>query len=197
VGKPGVLPLVNNLTAVQAVVEAGGLKDTSSGDQVVVVRDINTGAPKTETLNLQEVIERKRPDAVLEPSDLVYVQKSYLNVYVGGEVAKPGMIPVSGDMTMMSAIIQAGGFKGSAKTDSVVLVRDNGKGGPIITKVKLSDVFLSSAHTKLKPYDLIFVPKTRIAKIDKWVDEYLRQLSPAVLTFGFTYLFGQKYVTTP
>ncbi|MDE3164697.1 MAG: SLBB domain-containing protein [Acidobacteriota bacterium] len=195
VEKAGPLPLLNGLTAVQAVVGAGGLKESTSGDQVVVVHNSNTPNPTSETLDVNQVLAQKTPDRVLQPSDVVYVKKSYLNIYIGGEVAKPGLVPLSGGMTMLSAIIQAGGFKDTAKTDSVVLIRDSGHGTPVTSKVKVNDVFLASAHTRLKPFDVIFVPKTRIARMDKWVDQYIRQLSPAILSFGFSYLIGQGSLT--
>ncbi len=195
VEKAGALPLLNGLTAVQAVVGAGGLKESTSGDQVVVVHNADTPNATSETLDVNQVLAQKTPDRVLQASDLVYVKKSYLNIYIGGEVAKPGLVPLSGGMTMLSAIIQAGGFKDTAKTDSVVLIRDSGHGTPVTTKVKVNDVFLASAHTQLKPFDVIFVPKTRIARMDKWVDQYIRQLSPAILSFGFSYLIGQSALT--
>jgi protein involved in polysaccharide export with SLBB domain len=86
-------------------------------------------------------------------------------------VVHPGLVPLNGDLTVLAAIFQAGGFRPTAKTDSVVLVRDSGKGSPAATKIKLDDVFLSTPHTKLKPFDVVFVPKSRIAKLNQWVDQ--------------------------
>ena len=197
VAEPTSLPLRSGLTAVQAIMAAGGLKDSATGEQIVVVHDGNGGTVRTDPVSVTDVLLRRRPDPVLQPSDMVYVQKSYLNVYVGGEVGKPGLIPIAGDMTMLTAILQAGGFKETARTGSVILIRNSGNGTPVASKVKVNDVFLASAHTKLNPYDVIFVPKSRIARIDKFIDQYVRQLSPAILSFGFSYLIGQSVASTP
>lgn len=196
VTKAGAVPLRSGLTAVQAVVGAGGLKETVSGDEVLIVHDAGTQTEKTEVVNVNDVLKRRRPDTVLKPSDIIYVQKSYVNVFVGGEVAKPGLVPLGGNMTMLTAILEAGGFKETAKASAVVLIRDNGNDKPEFSKVKMDDVMVASAHTKLKPYDVIYVPKSRIAKIDKAVDQWVRQLSPAILSFGFSYLIGQGVTTT-
>ncbi len=40
-----------------------------------------------------------------------------LKVFVGGEVGKPGVYDMAGDIDALRAIIQAGGFKPSAKPD--------------------------------------------------------------------------------
>ena len=193
VGAPGAVDLPGDMTALQAVIKAGGLKNPASAKEVFVIRDMDKGTPRVEAVNVREVLEEGKSDVVLRPSDMIYVPDSTLTVYVGGEVVRPGLIPLSGDLTIMAAVFQAGGFRATAKTDSVVLVRDSGEEGrPLIKPVRLDDVFLDAPHTKLQPFDLVYVPKSRIAKMDQWVDQYLRQLSPMIFSFGFSYLFGQR-----
>ncbi len=191
VGQPGTVALPGDMSALQALVKAGGLKDSASTEKVLIVRDIDKGTPRVETLNVKDILENSKPDLMLQPSDVLYVPKSYLSVYVGGEVVRPGMIALAGDLSIMAAVVQAGGFRESAKTDSVVLVR-NQNNNPVITKVRVDDIFLDAPHTKLQPFDVVFVPKSRIAKMDRFVDQYLRQLSPMIFSFGFSYLFGNK-----
>jgi protein involved in polysaccharide export with SLBB domain len=198
VALPASLPLRGELTAVQAVVQAGGIKDATGADEVTILHKTEAGQqPNTETVSVNDVMSGRKADTVLQPSDVVYVNKSSIQVYIGGEVVHPGMVPLHSDMTMLAAVFQAGGFKPTAKTDAVVLLRDSGKGTPIATKVKLNDVFLASASTKLKPFDVVFVPKSKIAKIDQWMEQYIRQVSPAILSVGFSYLFGMGVASTP
>jgi protein involved in polysaccharide export with SLBB domain len=194
--QPSALALPGNMTALQALVRAGGLKGNATGENVLILRDADKGTPRVETLNIREVLENQKPDAVLQPSDVVYVPKNTQNVYVGGEVARPGMIELTGDTTILAAIFQAGGFLQSAKTDGVVLVRNDGKDNAVKTEVKLNDVFLSDSNTQLKPFDLVFVPKSKIARLDQWVDQHIRQLNPLSMSFGFSYIFGNKGAVT-
>jgi len=190
--QPSALPLPGGMTAIQALVRAGGLKANATGETVLILRDIDKGTPRVESLNVREVLENQKPDAVLQPSDVVYVPKNYVSVYIGGEVGRPGLVELTGDMTILAAVFQAGGFLQSAKTDGVVLVRNDGNNVPVKTKIRLDDVFLGDSNTKLKPYDLVFVPKSKIARLDQWVDQHIRQLNPFSLSLGFSYIFGNK-----
>lgn len=193
---PAAVPVRGQMSAVQAVMAAGGVKDVTS-DQVLIVRNNQQGEPQTESVSVKEVLSGQRTDPVLRPSDTVYVQRSTINVYVGGEVGHPGMVPLSGGMTIMAAVFQAGGFKQTAKTSSVVLLRDGGKTGPLAMTISLEDVFTDGPRTKLQPFDVVFVPKSKIAKLNQWVDQYIRQMSPATLSMGFSYLFGQSFTSVP
>jgi hypothetical protein len=42
----------------------------------------------------------------------------------------------------------------------------------------------------LQPFDVVFVPKSTIAKMDQFVDQYMRQLLPISVNFGFSYIVG-------
>ena len=42
------------------------------------------------------------------------------------------------------------------------------------------------------PFDVVYVPASRIAKVDRFVDQYMRQLIPLTLTGGFSYIFGNS-----
>jgi polysaccharide biosynthesis/export protein len=196
VGLPAAIPLRGDLTAVQAVLQAGGIKDPQASDEVTIVHHLDKGNSTTEKVSVKDVILGQKPDKALGPSDVVYVQRNSINVYVGGEVTHPGMIPLTGDLNVLSAVIQAGGFRLTAKTNEVVLLRDSGKGTPVASKIRLNDVFLSTPQTKLQPFDVVYVPKSRIAKLNQWMEQYVRQMSPATLSVGFSYLFGQSFGTS-
>jgi protein involved in polysaccharide export with SLBB domain len=53
-----------------------------------------------------------------------------LKVFVGGEVGNPGVYDMAGDGDALRAVIQAGGFKTSAKRTSVVIIRAAPTVGP-------------------------------------------------------------------
>lgn len=114
-------------------------------------------------------------------------------VYVGGEVTRPGMIPILGDMHVFDAIMEAGGIKTTGKTSSVVLLRRGDDGTRTMSVLRLRDGKGNPAlesNMALRPFDVILVPETRIARVDRWVDQHIRQVVPFVLTAGFTYLFN-------
>jgi len=113
-----------------------------------------------------------------------------LKVFVGGEVGQPGVVALVGELTALAAVYQAGGFKPSARTDSVVLLRDTHADKPLTLRLNLKRVDVKDRATALQPRDVIYVPTSRIAKVDTFVDRYVRQLIPISMTAGFSYVVG-------
>jgi protein involved in polysaccharide export with SLBB domain len=188
--RPGLIPLRGDITALQAVLQAGGLKETSQASTVLLLRGLENGSTETTTLNVNAIISNKQPDVPLRPSDIVYVPKSNISVYVGGEVLHPGLLPLNGELTVMAAVFQAGGLKDSARRNSVVLVRNSGAGTPLVSKLRLDDVIKGKPDTVLQPFDIVYVPRSKIASIDRFVDQYIRQVLPINLAAGFSYILG-------
>jgi protein involved in polysaccharide export with SLBB domain len=118
---------------------------------------------------------------------------SNVSVYVGGEVAYPKFLPLTGRVTVTQAVFSAGGVKNSAKLNDVLLLRDSGEGKAVVTKLNLEDILKhGGTDTLLKPFDVVYVPKTRIARIDQFLDEHIRQVIPIPIGLGFSYLLGQQ-----
>jgi len=130
-----------------------------------------------------------------EPQVTVIVRRAAaLRVFVAGEVGQPGVVALSGELTALSAVAQAGGFRPTARTDSVVLLRDVHADKPLAMRLNLKIVDLKDGATALQPRDVLYVPPSRIAKVDRFVDQYARQLIPISLTAGFSYVFGPAVV---
>jgi polysaccharide export outer membrane protein len=187
--RPGLVPLRGNTTALQAVVEAGGLKETSRGSMVTLLRASENGEPATVSLNVESIVAKREPDMALRAGDILYVPKANISVYVGGEVMRPGLLPLNGELTVMAAVIQAGGMKETARTDTVMLVRNSGD-QPSVTRLRLDDIMKGKADTVLEAFDIVYVPRSRISRIDKFVDQYIRQLIPINIAAGFSYILG-------
>jgi polysaccharide biosynthesis/export protein len=193
--KPGEISIRNNLTALQAVVDAGGLKENTGAEATItVMRTVPGAATQYFTLSAQDVVDRKQPDIPLRSGDVVYVAKTFIQVYVGGEVTRPGLVPLSGQMTLMGAIAQAGGLTIKAQAKSLVLIRKNDTGAPVVSTIATNAVFAGKADMVLKPYDIVYVPKSKIANIDQIIDQYIRQVIPFNVSGGFTYILGQGII---
>lgn len=112
-------------------------------------------------------------------------------IYVGGEVLRPGVVSLTGQLTIFEAIMEAGGVKEGGSNDRVVLVRKGEDGIPIRRTLYMTNgrsSLTEEAGLMLAPYDVVLVPATKVAKMDRWVDSHVRQMVPFVLTFGFSYL---------
>ena len=76
--RPGKIEADRPMTALEAIMEAGGFEMTkANGEQVVIVRHGEKGV-RNFTLNLREVLEgRSRETFYLQPSDIVYVPERF------------------------------------------------------------------------------------------------------------------------
>ena len=43
---------------------------------------------------------------------------------------------------------------------------------------------------ELKPYDVVYVPKSRIARMDQFMSQYIDKLIPVSRMFGFSYMYN-------
>lgn len=108
-------------------------------------------------------------------------------VYVGGEVMKPGPVDLNGEMTVLEAIMHAGGFKTeTAEAGNVIVVR-NQDGGMTGQAVDLRKALTGEAAPQfyLRSRDIVYVPQTAIANVDLWMQQHLWRLLPPI-GVGFT-----------
>lgn len=112
-------------------------------------------------------------------------------VYVGGEVTKPGQVPIKGELTLLESIDDAGGFMNSANKEQVLILRKTPDGHYRTLQQNVDQVLTNqSGELYLQRHDIIFVPKTQIARVDQFVDQYINSIIPHSITgiFGYQYL---------
>lgn len=100
-------------------------------------------------------------------------------VYVTGEVKTPGVEPIKGRLTAAQAVAVAGGLLPTARTGQVALVRLRPGGPPLVKLLSLSGrLDGADAAFPVLPGDLIFVPRSRIAEVDLFVEHYIKDVLP-------------------
>jgi len=108
--------------------------------------------------------------------------------YVGGEVRLPQFIPLVTQLTPLQAIIQAGGFiKETAQLRNVVIIRHR-DGKRYAATIDLRNALYAprSEPLFLEPNDVVFVPRSRIDRVDQWVDQYINKIIPRNVHYTFT-----------
>jgi protein involved in polysaccharide export with SLBB domain len=135
-------------------------------------------------------LERRYLAEVKSPRVTVQV-RSYggQKVYVAGEVVRPGVVSLIGGLDLMSAVAEAGGVRQSGKAHSVILTRRSPDGRLLARKISLNAT--GQPSERLQPFDVVIVPPRAIVRVDRFVDEYIRQVIPANLEGGFQYLYNR------
>lgn len=110
-------------------------------------------------------------------------------ILIGGEVNAPGPYPLPDGRTgVLEAIMFAGGFQPTARRNSVVVLRRAPDGGAMMRTVDVRSA-LRGQPTDMIPlarHDVVFVPRSGIAEVNLFVDQYIRGILP--LDSGFNYL---------
>lgn len=129
-------------------------------------------------------------DAELDNPEITVIVRSFngQRVYIDGEVNKPGIISFIGPMTVLQSISQAGGVKDTAKRNEIVIIRRGLDNKPVVLLMnmeKIIDGTEMSQDLNLMPNDIVYVPKSAIANVNIWVDQYIRKNIPMGIGFGY------------
>lgn len=106
-------------------------------------------------------------------------------VYVLGEVKRPGPVSVTGGTTLLAAISSAGGQTYDAKMASVLWIRGS-QVPPGVVKLDLDafgdprKVDANIPNVIMLPGDVLFVPDTVIASVERFMTRMLNIIRPVV-----------------
>lgn len=102
-------------------------------------------------------------------------------VFVGGEVNSAKAVPWDGHLTTLQAITAAGGLKETADLSRVVVLRR----GPFEQAEWIQTDLASPPSGEsiknditLKAGDIVLIPMSGIAKLNLWVKQYIRDMTP-------------------
>jgi len=108
------------------------------------------------------------------------------SVYLNGEVKLPSLLPMDGNLTLLQAVARAGGTLTSADTASVLLIRGREDGTLTVRKVDLEKILRNEApDVYLQRHDVVYVPKSEIAQVGQFVDQYINAIVPHFVQFQF------------
>ncbi len=96
-----------------------------------------------------------------DPTVFVSLDQPAASVYVSGEVASPGKVPLDRSFTALEAVMEVGGFSRLANPKKVYVIRT--EGGKQRRYVLNLDAPLSGSESQafyLRPYDVVFVERS-------------------------------------
>lgn len=119
---PAIIPLDRPYRALEALLKSGWVRD--QGASYVYLRRV--GQPETK-LDVDELV-RGGPDKdpLLRPGDTLFVPDAEM-VFISGQVARPGSIAITPNMTIRQALASAGGVTATGSANKVGLIRGSAK----------------------------------------------------------------------
>lgn len=143
-------PGAPEMTQLQKVRADGKISLPSLGETYVSGRRLG---------ELQKDLTSKYASQIKNSDVVVTLEFSAIPVYVSGTVKSPGKVVLDRPMTVLEAIMEAGGFGDFAKTKKVVLIRNvNGRHTTYVLDLSPALKGKPSEAFYLKAYDAIYVP---------------------------------------
>jgi protein involved in polysaccharide export with SLBB domain len=116
-------------------------------------------------------------------------------IFVGGEVSNPGSYAMPRPVGILEGILMANGFRDTARTSEVVLIRRRSDNKPMLRTVDLTNFVAGTEDDiPLTGADIIFVPKSTIAEVDLFVEQFITRVVPFERNFNYT--LGSQATTT-
>lgn len=126
----------------------------------------------------------------LEPTVLVRNFQAP-QVYVAGEMARPGMFAFTPGMTLLQALAQAGGHLPTADLERLIVLRRTGAGAAEVLQPGLERDYLGAPRKDLvlQPFDVVMLPPSRVALLGQDLEQYVFKILPPLRnsSFGFVY----------
>ncbi len=142
-------------------------------------------------MELRRLLVERTSDRLRDPDIIVAIDRfAEKNVFVLGEVVRPGAFPYQEGLTPLQAIAQAVGFKETARLDSVILIRKGWDNTDFVArKLNLAETVQGGVQEPLQlaPHDILFVPMTNIAKVNLWVRQHFTEMIRGVPTPRYSF----------
>jgi polysaccharide export outer membrane protein len=147
--RPGRFPLETTQTHLSDVIaQAGGVAPT--GADTVILVGVRDGKPYRREIDVTAMYVAKQAadDELMHPGDVVYAQRAP-QVYIYGEVQRPGMFRLEREMTVMQALAEGGGLTPRGTQRGVRVHRRGADGRIRVIEPKLDD--------RLQADDVVYV----------------------------------------
>jgi polysaccharide export outer membrane protein len=184
---PGVYRMFGKERFTEFLSRAGGHLPTADLTRVQITR-----GRKQYFLNIFDALFRSdyRQDVIIEDGDVFFIpSKTEIKnrVYVMGEVARPGLFTFDNDITLLDAVISAGGPTVYGKPRQVLVIRGDVE-KPEVVKVNLMDIIQRGDFRKNIPLnngDVVYVARNVLGNIRNIVRAFGPFLQMAQLPSNF------------
>jgi len=171
VQRPGMVTLKRRTTILQLLSLIGGVLETADLTRASLIRN-----GRSVELNFYQLLKEGdlSQNIELKADDTIFIPDNFSSrITVVGEVKSPKVIPFRKELTIMDAIVEAGGFTDFAKMDRIKIARRFSQAQAAATRVGIAKpqiievdfkALLKKAKSELNiplmPGDTIFVPQS-------------------------------------
>lgn len=174
--RPGMFAIGDGLKTVRDLIDkADGVTEDAYTDRVLLYREGPEKQLEVVALDLKDILRGAAPDITLKRNDMLVVSsvnelEERGDVYIGGQVARPGAYPYAANSTVEDLIFQAGGLLEGASTARVDISRRIVDPSATEATNQLAQEFAVSIENglavgkgkgfRLKPYDRVEVRRS-------------------------------------
>jgi polysaccharide export outer membrane protein len=194
--RPGEYYLRSDATSFLKALSMAGGQTQGAASKAFLIRRMASGGESSVEIDLETVLSKgdQAEEVVVLPGDRINVplgqqpMTSQQQVYISGEVAKPGAYPYKAGLSVLSLAIQAGGFNQQAAPGRTVITRTAGAEIQNI-RVDLGKIMDGVvADVPLREEDKILVPRMRAAEEFVYLEGQVRRPGAFPFTEGMTAL---------
>jgi protein involved in polysaccharide export with SLBB domain len=134
---------------------------------------------------LEDLIRTRASRYLRDPSVTVGVVALAARVYIGGEVANAGWVSLAKPMTVLTAVMERGGFTRWADLDAIYVMSPSKEleGSLDVRRLTFDPMNPASTVNKvlLTPEDVVVVSRTGIGDANVFVEQWINGLTPEIL----------------
>lgn len=207
VTRPGAFPYLKPINLLDAIVTAGSLRvnqrggDSFVGGQGQLVKAIiirGEGENRTPTVYDLRNLDRPGSHATqtpVLPGDTVFIPEGLNLVYILGAVGRPGIQPLTENMTLLQVMAASGGFDESGgRLKQVVLMRQVNDSETDVRLINVKEILRSGGDFPMMPGDILYVPRKRLVTLGEFISRSTQLVSPIMgVTSQAMGLYTQAY----
>jgi protein involved in polysaccharide export with SLBB domain len=132
---------------------------------------------------VEKMIAERSARYLRNPVVTVAITESQARAFICGEVNDQGYVTINRPTTVLQAVVERGGFMPSADLSKVIVLSyaaGTQRARAIDLKAEVSGE--PQDRTLLEADEVVFVPKTGIAKANEAVEQYVNRMTPLIIT---------------
>lgn len=178
--KPGLYPLNQPTTLIEAISQAGGLFSARFGGSTEELADLNNSVLIRNghmiPVDFEKLIQQgdMSQNVYLRHNDYIHIPSiTSANILLLGAVVKPKAVPCKGKMGLVQCLANGNGPLKNAFLDKVVVIRGS-LNKPRVAVVNFNKIMRGSMRDiQLQPGDRVWVPFSPWEKIEQYIDTIL------------------------